>query len=83
LSLVLRPTDAKKERLIERCLAGGGRANREFGPWMRLIVGKIRPRLGQPFHIPGGKLRTVRAPTLVILAERDGLIGSATAAANR
>jgi pimeloyl-ACP methyl ester carboxylesterase len=83
MSSVLRPTDAKKERLIGRCLAGGDRVNREFRPWMRLIAGNIRPRLGQPFHIPGSKLRMIRAPTLVILGEKDGLIGSAKAAAKR
>jgi pimeloyl-ACP methyl ester carboxylesterase len=50
---------------------------------MRIIVGAISPRLGQPFHIPNGKLRMIKAPTLVILGEKDGLIGSATAAAKR
>lgn len=82
MSHVLRPTDAKLERIITRSLRDGERVNREFRAWMR-ILGRCRPRLGQPFHIPARKLRMIKAPTLVILGDKDGLIGSATAAARR
>jgi pimeloyl-ACP methyl ester carboxylesterase len=82
MSHVVRPTDAKLERIITRSLGEGERVNREFRAWMR-ILGRCRPRLGQPFHIAGRKLRTIKAPTLVILGGRDGLIGSATVAAGR
>jgi pimeloyl-ACP methyl ester carboxylesterase len=46
-----------------------------------LIMGKCKPKTGQPFHISSRKLRTIKAPTLVILGGKDGLVGSATAAA--
>jgi pimeloyl-ACP methyl ester carboxylesterase len=82
LSYTLHPTGAKLDKLITRSLGDGERVNRELRPWMR-IMATCRPRVGRPFHIPGRRLRTVRAPTLVILGGRDGLIGSATAAAKR
>jgi pimeloyl-ACP methyl ester carboxylesterase len=82
MSHVVRLTDAKLERIVTRSLGDGERVNREFRAWMR-ILGRCRPRLGQPFHIPARKLRMIDAPTLVILGGKDGLIGSATAAARR
>jgi pimeloyl-ACP methyl ester carboxylesterase len=82
MSQVVRPTDAKLERIITRSLGEGERVNREFRAWMR-ILGRCRPRVGQPFHIPGRKLRLIAAPTLIILGGKDGLIGSATAATRR
>ena len=82
MSQVLHPTDAKLEKIVTRSLGDGESVNREFRPWMR-IMAKCKPRLGQPLHIPGGKLRMIKAPTLVVLGEEDGLIGSATAAAKR
>ncbi len=78
----LRPTDAKFERIIFRALGEGERVNREVRPWM-LIMGKCKPKTGQPFHLSSRKLRTIKAPTLVILGGRDGLVGNATAAAKR
>jgi pimeloyl-ACP methyl ester carboxylesterase len=82
MSHAVRPTDAKLERIITRSLGEGERVNREFRQWMR-ILGRCRPRVGQPFHIPARKLRLIDAPTLVILGGKNGLIGSATAAARR
>jgi pimeloyl-ACP methyl ester carboxylesterase len=82
MSHVVRPTDAKLERIITRSLGEGERVNREFRAWMR-ILGRCRPRVGQPFYIPARKLRMIDAPTLVILGGKDGLIGSAIAAARR
>jgi pimeloyl-ACP methyl ester carboxylesterase len=78
----MRPTDAKFERIIFRALGEGERVTREFRPWM-LIMGKCKPKTGQPFHISSRKLRLIKAPTLVILGGKDGLVGSATAAAKR
>jgi pimeloyl-ACP methyl ester carboxylesterase len=78
----LRPTDAKFERIIVRALGEGDRVNREFRPGM-LIMGKCKPKTGQPFHLSSRKLRTIKAPTLVILGGKDGLVGNATAAARR
>jgi pimeloyl-ACP methyl ester carboxylesterase len=78
----LRPTDAKFERIIVRALGEGDRVNREFRPWM-LIMGKCKPKTGQPFRLSSRKLRTIKAPTLVILGGKDGLGGNATAAARR
>jgi pimeloyl-ACP methyl ester carboxylesterase len=79
---VLRPTGAKLDRIITRSLGEGERVNREFREWMR-ILGTCKPRVGQPFHISDGKLRMIKAPTLVILGGKDGLIGSAIAVAKR
>jgi pimeloyl-ACP methyl ester carboxylesterase len=78
----MRPTEAKFERIIFRALGEGERVNREFRPWMRLM-GKGKARGGQPIRIPARKLRTIRAPTLVILGGKDGLVGNAAAAAKR
>jgi pimeloyl-ACP methyl ester carboxylesterase len=80
-SNVVRPSEAKLERIIDRALGDGDRAN-EYRPWMRLIA-TCRPRLGSPFHISARKLRRIKIPTLVVLGDKDGLIGSATAAAAR
>jgi pimeloyl-ACP methyl ester carboxylesterase len=78
----IRPTEAKFERIIFRALGEGERVNREFRPWMR-IMGKCKPKTGQPIHIPNRRLRMIKAPTLVILGGKDRLVGSATAAAKR
>jgi len=78
----MRPTDAKFERIVFRALGEGERVNREFRSWM-LIMGKCKPKTGQPFHLSSGKLRLIKAPTLVILGGKDGLVGSAAAAAKR
>jgi pimeloyl-ACP methyl ester carboxylesterase len=47
------------------------------------LMGKGKARVAQPFRIPGRKLRMIKAPTLVILGGKDGLVGSAAAAARR
>jgi pimeloyl-ACP methyl ester carboxylesterase len=82
MSQQLRPTEAKLEAIITRSLGEGERVNREFRPWMR-IMGYTKPRVGQPFHIRAGKLRIIKAPTLLFLGGKDGLIGSAPTAARR
>ncbi len=78
----LRPSEAKLDAIITRSLGEGERVNREFRPWMR-IMGYTKARVGQPFHIPVRRLRIIKAPTLVLLGGKDGLVGSATAAARR
>jgi pimeloyl-ACP methyl ester carboxylesterase len=82
LSQRLRPTEAKLDRIITRSLGEGEQVNREFRPWMR-IMGNTKALVGQPFHISARRLRLIHAPTLVFLGGKDGLVGSATAAARR
>ncbi len=82
MSAVLRPTEAKRQRIIDRCLGEGERVNREYRRWMELLV-QCRPRLGPPFHVPGRRLERIKAPTLVFLGGKDGLIGSTTSATRR
>jgi pimeloyl-ACP methyl ester carboxylesterase len=82
LSQRLRPTAAKLDSIITRSLGEGERVNREFRPWMQ-IMGYTKARVGQPFHLPSRRLRMIKAPTLVFLGGRDGLVGSPTAAARR
>jgi pimeloyl-ACP methyl ester carboxylesterase len=82
MSQRLRPTEAKLDAIITRSLGAGDRVNREFRPWMR-IMGFTKARVGQPFHIPAGKLRAIQAPTLIFLGGKDGLVGNAAAAAKR
>jgi pimeloyl-ACP methyl ester carboxylesterase len=79
---LMRPSNAKLERIIFRSLGEGERVNREFQPWM-LLMAKCKPKTGQPFHLSSRKLRQIKAPTLVILGGKDGLVGSAAAAAKR
>jgi len=80
LSLVLHPTDAKLETMTRRCLGDGERVNRELAPWTQVAL-RCHARTGQPLHIPAAKLSLINSPTLLFLGEKDGLIGSATAAA--
>lgn len=82
LSVVLHPTDAKLEKMTQRCLGDGERVNLELAPWTQLAL-RCHARTGQPLHIPASKLRLIKSPTLLFLGNRDGLIGSATAAARR
>ena len=82
LSLVLHPTDAKLKRMTRRCLGDGERVTRELSPWTQVAL-RCHARTGQPLHIPAAKLGLIKSPTLVFLGEKDGLIGSATAAAKR
>ena len=82
MSAVLWPTEAKRQRIIDRCLGEGERVNREYRRWMELLV-HCQPRLGQPFHVPGRRLEQIKAPTLVFLGGKDGLIGNATSATRR
>ena len=77
---LMRPTEAKFDRIIFRSLGEGGRVNREFRPWMR-IVGKGKARVGQPIH-PRRKLQD-QVADLAVLGGKDGLVGSASAAAKR
>jgi pimeloyl-ACP methyl ester carboxylesterase len=78
----VRPTEAKFDRIIFRSMGEGARVNREFRPWMK-IMGQAKPLVGQPIHIPARKLGMIKSRTLVILGGKDGLVGSATAAAKR
>jgi pimeloyl-ACP methyl ester carboxylesterase len=78
----VRPTEAKFDRIIFRSLGEGARANREFRPWMQ-IMEQAKPLVGQPINIPARKLATIKSRTLVMLGGKDGLIGSAAAAAKR
>jgi pimeloyl-ACP methyl ester carboxylesterase len=78
----VRPTEAKFDRIIFRSLGEGARANREFRPWMK-IMGQTKPLVGQPINIPARQLAMIKSRTLVMLGGKDGLIGSATAAAKR
>lgn len=82
MSQRLRPTEAKLDAIITRSLGEGERVNREFRPWMR-TMGYTKARVGQPFHLRAAKLRMITAPTLLFLGGRDGLVGSAPAAARR
>jgi pimeloyl-ACP methyl ester carboxylesterase len=81
-SVLLHPTDTKPEKLLKRCLGEGAHVKQELYPWTEIAL-RCHARTGQPLHIPAPKLRLIRAPTLVFLGEKDGLIGSATAAAKR
>jgi pimeloyl-ACP methyl ester carboxylesterase len=47
------------------------------------IMGYTKARVGQPFHISSRRLRMIKAPTLVFLGGRDGLVGPPAAAASR
>lgn len=82
LSLVLRPTDAKRDRLMRRGFGKGERVTREMGPWLK-IAGKCRGRVGWPFKIPDAQLRKIEAPTLLRLGGKDEAVGSAATAARR
>jgi pimeloyl-ACP methyl ester carboxylesterase len=77
-----RPTEAKLDRVIFRSLGEGERVNREFRTWMQ-VMAKGKARVGQPIRIPSRKLRRIKAPTLVILGGKDGLVGDPIAAAKR
>jgi pimeloyl-ACP methyl ester carboxylesterase len=82
ISSVIRPSEAKLERILTRALGDGERVNREFRPWMRQLT-TCRQRLGLPLHLPNSKLRMIKAPTLLFMGGKDGLIGSPSAAAKR
>ena len=71
---LMRPTEAKFDRIILRSLGEGERVNREFRPWMR-IMGKGKARVGQPIHIPHRKLRRIESPTLAILGGKTDWLG--------
>jgi hypothetical protein len=77
-----RPTESELEVIITRSLGEGERINSEFRPWMR-IMGYAKALVGQLFHIPARRLRMIKAPALVFLGGRDGLVGDATAAGRR
>jgi pimeloyl-ACP methyl ester carboxylesterase len=79
---LMRPTPAKLERIIFRSLGEGERVNREFRLWME-VMAKGNPKTGQPIRVPSRRLRTIKAPTLVILGGKDGLVGNPIAAAKR
>lgn len=78
----LRPTDARRERMLDRTLGSDEHVNLELRPWMRLLA-SCRPRVAPPLTIASRSLRKVRAPTLVLLGADDGIVGDAQARANR
>lgn len=82
VTYALRPTDARRERILDRALGDGARTNSEFRPWMRLLA-TCRPNVAAPRSIPSRQLRRIQAPTLVVLGAKDGLVGDATDVARR
>ncbi|MCJ7438488.1 MAG: alpha/beta hydrolase [Acidimicrobiia bacterium] len=82
MTYALRPTDARRERILDRALGDGARTNSEFRPWMRLLA-TCRPNVAAPRSIPSRQLRRIQAPTLVVLGAKDGLVGDANAVARR
>ena len=82
MAALLLPTEARVERLLDRALGDGERVNHEFRPWMRLLA-VCRPKVGPPLTVAGRKLRRITAPTLVVLGDKDGLLGDATPVAAR
>ena len=77
----LHPTDAKLEKMTRRCLGDGERVARAVA----VDTGAVRctPGTGQPLHVPAAKLRLSKSPTVLVLGEKDGLIGNTTTAASR
>jgi pimeloyl-ACP methyl ester carboxylesterase len=82
MATALLPSEARRERFLDRTLGDGERVNSELRPWMRLLA-TCRPRTGAPFTIAGRKLRSIEAPTLIVLGAKDGLVGDAESAATR
>lgn len=82
MTYALRPTDARRERMLDRALGDGARTNIEFRPWMRLLA-TCRPNVPAPRTIPIRRLRRIQSPTLVVLGAKDGLVGDAHAVARR
>jgi pimeloyl-ACP methyl ester carboxylesterase len=82
MTAVILPTEARRERLLDRTLGDSERINLELRPWMRLLA-TCRPKVAPPLTISGRKLRRIEAPTLVVLGANDGLVGDADSAAAR
>lgn len=78
------PSPSRKQKLIEWAIGNDPAAHGEVGDWMDVVIEtRAKPRLGKPLPLPASKLRAIEAPTLLMLAGRDGPIGDANRAAAR
>ena len=84
LAMAAGRSRAKTERMLSWLMGDDPAARALVGDWLtRVIEGRLALKLGNPLPVPASTRRAIRAPTLVILGERDPLVGNAMRAARR
>ncbi|HAL57171.1 MAG TPA: hypothetical protein DCP63_12040 [Bacteroidetes bacterium] len=82
LSLVWFPTESKKRDMIEWALSTNRRTRETFSEHMWVAM-DCRGFLPTPWELSDEELMQIKAPTLLLLGERDEVIGSAAEAKER
>lgn len=75
LSLVLLPTEEKKRVMVDWTLGDSPVVRREFEDYMHIAMNSAG-RMAIPHELSEADLQRIRAPVLLVLAERDGPVGA-------
>lgn len=81
----LRPTPRRAAATQEWALGHAPAVLDGYGPWFTLVVRAVAapPRVARPTATPPALLRTITAPALVVLGDRDHLVGPPARARTR
>lgn len=82
LSLVLLPTGEKKRAMVDWTLGDSPVARRELEAYMHTAMDSAG-RMAIPHELTDEELQHIRAPVLLLLAERDGPVGPPAGAVAR
>lgn len=82
LSLVLLPTEEKKRAMVDWTLGDSPVARKELEEYMHTAMSSAG-RMAIPHELSEADLQRVRAPVLLVLAEKDGPVGAPAGALAR
>lgn len=83
-SVLLFPTQANIDKVIHWALGENTAAREAYADQIKLgVSGAAGMKLSPPLNLPDVKLRQIQSPTLLMLGEKDGPIGSASEVAKR
>ena len=83
-SVLLFPTQANIHKMINWALGDNPAAREAYMDFMKIgVSGAAGMKLSPPLNLPDGKLRQIQVPTMLMLGDKDGPIGSAKEVSER
>jgi pimeloyl-ACP methyl ester carboxylesterase len=73
--LTLFPAKPVQDSFVDWMIAGSEDSTKDIVAWMRLVFSGARAREAPPMTFSRDELARVRAPVLLVLGERDNLVG--------
>ncbi len=74
----LPDTQLSPEDMLRWALGDNPRVLEAYGEWFGLVMGGTRPRVAAPIPFAPEQLQTISCPVLLILGEKDNLVGDPT-----